>query len=347
MIPRYRIDWAWKENKYKIWDIVEQKFIKKSQLIKGEVAIAETPPLKIAKELLSLGIVLYTVHPSKISEFRDSLKGEKTDENDAKIFISQYYELHPEDFKLYDYEVAETKALVSTYDQLWKTKKSFQNRNSALESEALTKVTNDMEIDMELLLKDISKRLKDNIVFSWSYKQKGIGDSRASYLALDITKASRFATLPKLWKYYGLHVVDGKAPKYKKNVKADFSGERRSHILTLTEGLVGKDRYHQSINSRYKEYYDKRLEKRLKEGRTQFHAENCALRETAKLFLKDLWIECGKLEKNHGTSVNQNHIVNVPPLPTFKQEGDRVAVVNTICLMSPSLPLERGDDIVN
>jgi hypothetical protein len=131
----------------------------------------------------------------------------------------------------------------------------------------------------------------------YSKKDKG-EEKRAQTYECDcpVTGMERFPMVSSLWKYAGMHVVDGKAPKRKKGEKITWNPRFRSVCYNIGKSfvMVGK-------GGPYRAYYDKvkaeDTEKHpdLRKG----HLDARARRKTVKLFLSHLfakWYEMEGLE---------------------------------------------------
>jgi hypothetical protein len=66
----------------------------------------------------------------------------------------------------------------------------------------------------------------------WIAEQRGIGLPGFARLLGVTGDISRFPTVSKLWKYLGLHVVDGRAPKREKGVPWTHTDCKFQHLLT-------------------------------------------------------------------------------------------------------------------
>jgi len=342
----YCDDWAIKKEHYISELDNTENVIKLKQLKKGDIVLAESMPLKQALKFKKKCVILKTIAGYKVAQVRKSKNGVKSDENDSKIYIPNTYHLYPEKFMEYDFDKMYTKAFIVTFLQMEKEESAMKNRNKALENDKIAKLIDNRHKDIYHFKKELKKKLKNNVVFSWSFKQKGIGVEGASKLTYDIYKASYFATKGKIWKYFGLHVENGKAVKKEKGKSLDFLPGRRARIRVITKILVGDCRNKNCTNPLYQDYYNKRLEKRLKEVDTEFHAKNMALRETAKFFLKNLWKECRKVEGDHYDRVkNQNIFVSSTSLHLTVKEDDHFSVEKTIYRLSPLLHINNTKEV--
>lgn len=83
------------------------------------------------------------------------------------------------------------------------------------------------EIDREL-----TKLVRQHFMRDWIEAQRGIGLPGFARLLGVTGDLSRFATVSKLWKYLGLHVVDGHAPRREKGVPWTHTDCTFGHLLT-------------------------------------------------------------------------------------------------------------------
>ena len=128
---------------------------------------------------------------------------------------------------------------------------------------------------------------------SWLRDIPGVGPVLAGYLVawLDPHKAPRPSSF---WRYAGLHVVDGQAPKLQRGKKADWNTRLRAKLLGVLgpQFLRTKGRYRKIYDS-----YRNRLEHHPAwKDRTKAHKYRAAIRYTVKMFLKDLWEVWRELE---------------------------------------------------
>jgi len=105
----------------------------------------------------------------------------------------------------------------------------------------------------------------------------------------------RFPTVSSLWKYAGLHVVNGKAPKRVKGQKVEWNPKLKALCWKISDSFV-KQR-----GSPYRKFYDdfKAEEKRKHPDLGGKHIDARARRKTVKLFLAhlyDKWHELKRLE---------------------------------------------------
>jgi len=140
----------------------------------------------------------------------------------------------------------------------------------------------ELEKEME---KAVSGLLKKFDIWNNFLKDvKGIGVKMGAILTseIDIEKCS---TVSSLWKYAGLDVEDGHAPKPVKGQKLHYNKYFRSKLL----GVLGPSFL--KCNSPYRKFYDNyknRLESK-KWGKSKGHRHNASIRYMIKMFLIDLY----------------------------------------------------------
>lgn len=116
---------------------------------------------------------------------------------------------------------------------------------------------------------------------------KGVGPRIAAYLIVKLNPA-RFDTVSALWKYCGLHVEDGRAPRRRPGERTGWSPECRTMMWRLGESFRRKGGFYKM------KYYDFLNESRAKHPDwTVGHVIADARRRTVKLFLSH-WMFVGR-----------------------------------------------------
>lgn len=150
--------------------------------------------------------------------------------------------------------------------------------------------------DLQGLEKRMTTYMKDSIQDEaiWTgflKKTRGIGPILAAGLInlIDITKARHVSSL---WKFAGLDVVNGAAPKRKKGVISTWNPLMRNLCWKIGTSLV-------RTGSPYREFYDERKkhEQIHHSDLKKFHIDRRARRYMVKRFIADLWLHWRKLEK--------------------------------------------------
>jgi len=128
-------------------------------------------------------------------------------------------------------------------------------------------------------------------------KIKGIGPVLGSQLIYYVGYGERYEHVSSLWKHWGLHVVNGKAPKRQKGTKVDWNPKLRTLAWKIADQFI-KQR-----TPLYRDIYDKEKERqlRLMENKAENapesrgHAENRARRKMVKIFLQHYWVTARKM----------------------------------------------------
>lgn len=127
----------------------------------------------------------------------------------------------------------------------------------------------------------------------YSKKEKGEGKRDQSYECdCPPMEIERFPYISSLWKYAGLHVVDGKAARRRKGQKVDWNPRLRSTCYNIGKSFV--------INTKgpYRQHYDrfKAEDTEKHPGLSKGHLDARARRKTVKLFLSHLYLKWYELK---------------------------------------------------
>ncbi len=170
------------------------------------------------------------------------------------------------------------------------------------------------KVEQDRLARDMGKLAKTLPVWAWVERQRGCG---APMLAKIIAEAgrdlSKYRTPATLWKRFGEHVVNGKAPKPKKGEKLGFSPYRRSVSFQLGDSMIkaggtvekGNLSPWKAVYEHRKQYEITRAEangltvvpaakitkKNTSQHMSEGHVHNRAMRYMRKKFLEALWQE--------------------------------------------------------
>jgi len=119
------------------------------------------------------------------------------------------------------------------------------------------------------------------------FSKKQLGEKRASQFTCNcpIKEIERFPTVSSLWKYAGMHVVKGKAPKRKRGERINWNPKLRSLCFNLSESFVIQTK------GPYREWYDefKKQELQNHPDLRKRHIEMRVRRKVAKLFLAHMF----------------------------------------------------------
>lgn len=132
---------------------------------------------------------------------------------------------------------------------------------------------------------------REEIWINWLAKVRGIGPVIAASLIKNFGYCEKFQHVSSLWKYCGLHVVNGKAPKREKGKKLDFRLSLRTFTWKISDSFV-KQR-----TVPYRGIYDSEKERQLKlmengaenAPKNKKHADLRARRKAVKVFLQHYW----------------------------------------------------------
>lgn len=145
----------------------------------------------------------------------------------------------------------------------------------------------------------------------WDFLKKirGIGPVLSSNIIKSFGYCERFDMVSALWKYCGLHVVDGKAPKRAKGEKIDWNPKLRTMCWKIADSFIKGNSpvYRQIYDSEKEKQFSlrfpkgelrKRYNSRGKDGPykeddlqlSKGHVDNRARRKMVKIFLQHYWV---------------------------------------------------------
>ncbi len=149
-------------------------------------------------------------------------------------------------------------------------------------------------------VKQIEKLVKQHPAYGVLSGIVGLGPVLIGRLIAIVQDVGRFDTVSKLWKYVGMDVRDGKAPKRKRGEKSTWSPAGRRLCYNIGDSFI-------KSRSPYREFYDlkkalyrKRHPEKIDSGRkskdgkviydyTDGHVHAMARRYMVKLFLSHAW----------------------------------------------------------
>lgn len=169
------------------------------------------------------------------------------------------------------------------------------------------------------------KKLMDEYVESEDIYMKFLQHIRgiSSVLSCNLIKEFGYCenapNISSLWKYCGMHVVNGESPKRKKGQKLDFNLRLRSLCWKIGDSFV-KQR-----TPFYRDIYDKEKARQLKlmekptlsrkpdelsVPKNKLHADLRSRRKMVKIFLAHYWMACKEL--SHENIENHIYVANKP-----------------------------------
>lgn len=179
----------------------------------------------------------------------------------------------------------------------------------------------------ELLIADrIRELIKDEPIYTeFLSKIKGLGPvlSGAIIAYFDPSKAEHVSSF---WKYAGLHVVNGEAPRRTRGRKTEWNPKVKTLCWKIGMSfLKAKTPFYSDLYYEFKDYENNKLNNPIEnykncplwqEGRCKAkgtpackqHIHLRALRKMVKRFLSDLWIKWRKLE---GLPVTEPYVIDV------------------------------------
>jgi hypothetical protein len=154
------------------------------------------------------------------------------------------------------------------------------------------------------------KKMKEHPLRKTVEAMPGIGLPGLGRLLAAIHPIESYRTVSSLWKYLGMDVRDGKAPKRRKGEKAKWSHRGRMVCYQLSDCIVkvGKGKYRELYDIKKAEYLSRErsgasncpfgqvhLNSEGKAIKCELgHAHNAAKRYAIKMAIKDLWVAARK-----------------------------------------------------
>jgi len=204
--------------------------------------------------------------------------------------------------------------LVETNLRIEKLRIALQTRNTHLRKQGRRDATT---IGLEERLRElesyldsvIAEKLETHPAYDWFSKVKGVGSENISKVIglINIEKAPHISSL---WKFAGMSVENGKAPRPQKGKKLSYNKTLRTMVWRLGTSLLrAKGKFYQYYLKEKEKYYTRFRNANYKivpaselpkdeKGRryepegviSEGHLDNMARRKMMKLFLASLWL---------------------------------------------------------
>lgn len=145
---------------------------------------------------------------------------------------------------------------------------------------------------------------------------------KGDYLIPVIRGIGEFDTVSKFWAWWGLHVVDGKAPRRSRGNTINWNSALRTLAWKIGKQFILQGEDYREIYDEYKEkltkdrlpigkcsQYQECLEnlKKRKKPACKGHIDAMARRYAVKMFLSHLWIRWRKME---GLPVREPYVID-------------------------------------
>jgi len=175
-------------------------------------------------------------------------------------------------------------------------------------AEELHHWADDMLKAMETSIKrDVAKLLRGVPIWEEFFKPvKGVGPCLAGSLIAGIVDISRFEYVSSLWKYCGMDVVDGEAPKRARGQKISWNPFLRMTLYKASDSFIKQNpekSLYRRLYDEKKAYYQAKFPEPVEKGNgkkgkkyTKLHIHNMAKRYAGKIFLQHLWKTWRELE---------------------------------------------------
>jgi uncharacterized protein (UPF0212 family) len=155
--------------------------------------------------------------------------------------------------------------------------------------EALKSVLSRLELIESDLYKELERVVKGHPLYiKYLQHVKGVGAASAAYL-ITVLNPARFETVSKMWKFAGLHVENGKAPKRVSGQATGWNPVARTMMWKLGENFRMRGAFYRMM---YQRFFEDSLKKHPEW--TKAHHLAHARRVTVKLFLAH-WHTVGRV----------------------------------------------------
>ena len=311
-MEHWGVDWANEEDKKRAFD--GKKILKSMPKPKKGLTIAtENMPSKQCKEYTDAGGRVFRCATHWVKKGCEHLGWEKTDENAAKIIWLTFENL-PQYFYEWQHDprLSELKGMISTYLGIQDVRKAMGNRSWANpDSKLLKQFHEELGLQEKRVQKEIKKMVRTFPIWNDFLKdEKGVGEISGGRVIARYGNPDRFKKLEEMYAYFGLHVVNGKAPRLQKGVRANWNMDGRVEIIgvivsgfvkmkrnfTNEEGTVEKrsvSPWRDTYDAFKKDYASRGLDAGVVESRTR--------RKVGKLFMRKFFRAYKRIHKSTET----------------------------------------------
>lgn len=187
--------------------------------------------------------------------------------------------------------------------------------------EPLVSVLGELDTIEKRLYRELESRVEGHRLYvEYLQHVRGVGAAMSAYL-ITVLNPAKFETVSKMWKYCGLHVENGRAPKRAAGQKTGWSPVARTMMWRLGESFRKVGGFYKQM---YRKLYDESTRKHP--DWTKAHHLSHARRVTVKLFLAH-WHTVGKAIQ--GLPVRKPYICEKEPhqcIPPVLDTDDEVVL---------------------
>jgi uncharacterized short protein YbdD (DUF466 family) len=338
------LDWARKEENVAVFDGVNEPTMGWPKVKSGLLILCENVPGEIAEQWVKKGARILRCNTDETAKIRKTMgmlkgKGDEGHKVDSRA-IMLLWQTAPDKFREYNFDPP-LMAMYEFFKFAQENRMVVANRLRYCDhpfGEELLKNFNKLESDAK---KFMTEELKNYPIYTrWLSQIKGVNVSVGGGLIAIIKDIRKFNHCSSLWKYFGLDVRDGKAPRRQKGQVANWSQKGRSLVL----GIIA-DSFIKQRTPGYRELYDAAKAKELAEeelnpgtrldtkrfGTPEHkplgHADKRAKRKMMKLFMSHLWstwrlLEGLPAEDSWVNTHDENHPTVIPPFnPILEDEA--------------------------
>lgn len=188
------------------------------------------------------------------------------------------------------------------FGDLQKTRVAMDNRAAAMERDGLPEewiaVTRSQAESLKKSERAVASYLRTQArrhpLASWIEQQRGISLAGFARLIGITGPLSRFGTISKLWRYLGLAVDDGQAPKRRKGERLNYSPSGRVLCRQIADAIVkvGAGGEYRQVYDDKKAYYEAE-----RPDWTPMRRHAAAMRYAVKRLLRRMWLRWRVLQR--------------------------------------------------
>jgi hypothetical protein len=230
---------------------------------------SEAHPKAVSADLLATITDLYRVRRSILRGEGDMMRRIKGKERSAATYRLRAQGIEPEPGKKPD-ATPEDEAVV---------RRLYPSFFAALETLKAQRM-----LEEKALIAEVEKLP----IMAWAEQVRGMASKSVAALVGEAGDPGNYANPAKLWKRYGLAVIDGRAQRRaagaEEAVRQGYNAERRSAIWVVGANLI------RSANPHARAIYDARKALEIERGLPKGHAHNRALRFMQKRLVLAFWL---------------------------------------------------------
>jgi hypothetical protein len=230
------IDWAHHKKNIAVFD--GKKFLgslpdAKKAAENGIVIATENMPLMKARSYLDAGVPIMCLNTWDVKKERERQGIPKSHQADARV-IHELYAADPERFRPFkiDPNIMRVRALHATFKDVQEERKRAGNRHFAYRDKVSLQKFEQMKAEEARYKRMmVAEAERWPIYTQFAREMPGLAPPSVIGLIAILGDIDRFKTVSSMWAYFGLHTVNGVAPRRKEGEVANWHQRGRAHVL--------------------------------------------------------------------------------------------------------------------